>query len=94
MLKISTIRNATVEELNTLTETIPYSRIESYCRRIENNNLETKGKSICAGSMHLPYGLVEYNMIGEDAVCIHKNWKRILKDAYENNINPIMVEVN
>ncbi len=85
-------RLATQEELTADVEVISYKRIESYCKRIEKRNLKTKGKSTSFASMGLPIGIITEIQDGEFAV-IHKNWRKILVDAYEHGINPVLVPV-
>lgn len=83
-------RLATQEELMADIEIISYERISSYCKRIEKRNLKTKGKTISFASMYLPIGIVTEIQDGEFAV-IHKNWRKILTDAYEHGINPVLI---
>ena len=81
-MKIKTIRQATNKEKSTPIETIRYALIESYERRIEKANLKKDGKSICAGSMYLPYGLITCMEHGGKMVDIHANWRDILNKEY------------
>jgi len=83
MLPVTTIRHATEAELSTPIETIRYSLVDSYTRRIEKANLRAHGQSICAGSMHLPHGIeICFNSAGGYFVDIHQGWRDILKKEY------------
>ncbi|MBA7588180.1 hypothetical protein ES708_30231 [subsurface metagenome] len=82
MLEVKTIRKATEKELSTPIETIRYFLIESYERRIEKANLKKYGHSMCACSMHLPHGIIDWIQHGGEMVGIHVGWRAILKAQY------------